>query len=113
MSVRDGISSEYYLSPEELEAGLTTCALLRAARGFVELIVRRPAVEEREVVETAELDLEDGLFGDSWRTRGRSGRRPANEKAQITVMNVRSTGARRGDRSAGRSPATSSTSTST
>src|SRR4029453_838793 len=45
-------------------------------------------------------DVDDGLLGDSWRTRGRSGGRPANTKAQITVMNVRSTallaGGRRG-----------------
>ncbi len=98
MSVRDGISSEYHLSPGELEAGLDHLRAAPRGEGVVELIVRRPVVEEREVVETAELDLEDGLVGDSWRTRGRSGGRPANEKAQITVMNVRSTALVAGDR---------------
>lgn len=59
------------------------------AQGLVELIVRRPAVDEREVVDEAELDLEDGLVGDNWRLRGRSGGRPANRDAQVTVMGSR------------------------
>jgi hypothetical protein len=59
--------------------------------GSIELIVRRPAVEEREVVEEAELDLVEGLVGDCWRTRG-SRSMPdgsANPDAQLTVMNAR------------------------
>jgi len=72
------------------EAGLD---MLRAAphdHGTVELIVRRPTVDDREVVDEAELDLEEGLVGDNWRARGRSGgRRPANPDAQITVMSSR------------------------
>ena len=98
MSVRDGVASEYHLSPEELEAGLDHLRAAPRGEGVVVLIVRRPAVDEREVVETAELDLEDGLVGDSWSKRGRSGGRPANEKAQLTVMNVRSTALVAGDR---------------
>ena len=59
--------------------------------GLVELIVRRPAVEEREVLEQAELDLVDGLVGDCWRTRGSKSMPDgsANPDAQITVMNSR------------------------
>jgi MOSC domain-containing protein YiiM len=98
MSVRDGVASEYHLSPEELEAGLDHLRAAPRGEGVVVLIVRRPAVDEREVVETAELDLDDGLVGDSWSTRGRSGGRPANAKAQLTVMNVRSTALVAGDR---------------
>ena len=98
MSVRDGVASEHHLSPAELEAGLDHLRAAPRDVGVVELIVRRPAVEAREVVETAELDVEDGLVGDSWRTRGRSGGRPANTKAQVTVMNVRSTALVAGDR---------------
>ena len=37
--------------------------------GRLELIVRRPASEEREVLEEAELDLTLGLVGDAWATR--------------------------------------------
>jgi MOSC domain-containing protein YiiM len=80
-----------YATPAELEAGLDHLRAAPKGEGVVELIVRRPTVDEREAVDEAELDLEEGLVGDSWRARGRSGGRPANEKAQITVMNVRST----------------------
>jgi MOSC domain-containing protein YiiM len=87
-----------YATPDELEAGLDHLRAAPRGEGVVELIVRRPTVDERETVDEAELDLEDGLVGDSWRARGRSGGRPANEKAQITVMNARSTALVAGDR---------------
>ncbi len=87
-----------YATPAELEAGLDHLRAAPKGEGVVELIVRRPTVDEREAVDEAELDLEEGLVGDSWRARGRSGGRPANEKAQITVMNVRSTALVAGER---------------
>jgi MOSC domain-containing protein YiiM len=37
--------------------------------GVLELLVRRPAELEREVVEVAELTTTDGLVGDNWATR--------------------------------------------
>ena len=80
----------------------TGLEVVRAAprdQGTVELIVRRPAVDEREAVDEARLDLEDGLVGDGWRARGRSGgRRPANPDAQITVMSSRAVALAAGDR---------------
>lgn len=87
-----------YASPAELEAGLDHLRASPHGVGVVELVVRRPAEGEREVVEEAELDLEDGLVGDSWRSRGRSGGRPSNTNAQITVMNARATALVAGDR---------------
>jgi MOSC domain-containing protein YiiM len=79
----------------------TGLEVVRAAprdEGTVELIVRRPAVDEREVVDEAELDLEEGLVGDNWRARGRSGgRRPANPDAQLTVMSSRAIALAAGD----------------
>jgi len=50
----------------ELEAALP---LLRAApreRGVLEMIVRRPAPNEREVIESGELRAGGGLVGDRW-----------------------------------------------
>src|SRR5439155_611016 len=38
-------------------------------RGRVELIVRRPAESEREVLAVGELDRGEGLVGDTWRAR--------------------------------------------
>ena len=71
-----------YATPAELEAGLDHLRAAPRGEGIVEMIVRRPVVDERELVDEAELDLVEGLVGDSWRARGRSGGRPANEKAQ-------------------------------
>jgi MOSC domain-containing protein YiiM len=65
--------------------------------GTLELIVRRPEVEEREVVEEAQLDLDVGLVGDNWSTRGRSGGRPANTKAQLTIKSARAAALVAGD----------------
>ena len=76
-------------TPAELETGLDTVRAAPRVEGVVELIVRRPAVGEREVVEEAELDLGQGLVGDNWSARGRSGGRPASTDAQVTVMSSR------------------------
>jgi MOSC domain-containing protein YiiM len=96
--MQHGVTSPDHASPAELEAGLEHLRVAPRDQGVVELIVRRPVVDEREVVETAQLDLEDGLVGDSWRTRGRSGGRPSNTNAQITIMNARSAALVAGDR---------------
>jgi hypothetical protein len=80
-----------HLTAEELDAGLAEIARSPAAEGTVELIVRRPAEGEREVLEEGSLDLVEGLVGDTWLSRG-SRRRPdrsANPDAQVTVMNAR------------------------
>ena len=98
MSSQQSVASDVETAPRDLEVLL---GLVRAApsdAGVVELIVRRPAVDEREVVEEAELDLEDGLVGDNWSSRGRSGGRPANRKAQVTVMSARATAVAAGER---------------
>jgi hypothetical protein len=74
-----------------LEAGLSHVLAAPRDEGRVELIVRRPAVDEREVVEEASLDPVDGLVGDSWRARGSSSTPDgsANPKAQLTLMSAR------------------------
>jgi MOSC domain-containing protein YiiM len=61
---------------------------------LLELIARRPAVDEREVLEEAELDVEVGLVGDSWSLRGK---RP-NPKSQLTLMSARAAALIAGDR---------------
>jgi MOSC domain-containing protein YiiM len=74
-------------SAEELTAGLAEVGRSPVGTGTVELIVRRPAVEEREVVDTADLDLEVGLVGDNWSTRGSAG--SPDPARQLTLMNAR------------------------
>jgi MOSC domain-containing protein YiiM len=72
---------------DHLEAGLDDVRAAPADHGTLELIVRRPSVDEREVVEEGELDPACGLVGDSWSKRGRS----PNPKTQLTLMNARAT----------------------
>jgi hypothetical protein len=83
--------SEPHLTLAELEAGLAEIVESPKDEGRVEMIVRRQGVGEREVLEVAQLDLLDGLIGDTWRIRGSSNTDDgsADPKAQITVMNAR------------------------
>ena len=68
--------------------------------GTVELIARRPAVDEREILTEATLDAHDGLVGDTWRARGSSSTPDgsANLEAQLTLMNARAAAAIAGER---------------
>ena len=80
-----------YRTADELTAGLDEILGSPASAGTVELIVRRPAENEREVLDEGMLDLEEGLLGDMWHRRG-SSRTPdgsANPDAQLTLMNAR------------------------
>jgi hypothetical protein len=76
---------------EQLAAGLEEVRRAPANVGRVELIVRRPVEDQREVLDEAEIDLAEGVVGDTWRTRGSSSRRDgsANTKTQVTLMNAR------------------------
>lgn len=61
------------------------------ASGRLQLIVRRPAVDKREVITSAVLDPTVGLVGDGWFERG-SSRTPngrANPESQVTLINTR------------------------
>ena len=80
-----------HLTTTELEAGLSEIRNAPKDAGTVQLIVRRPRTEEREVLDEANLDLVDGLVGDNWKTRG-SGRTDdgsAHPDMQLNVMSAR------------------------
>ncbi len=80
-----------HLTADELEAGLDWILQAPKDRGVLELIVRRPADEQRETLEEGELDLEEGLVGDNWKARG-SRKMPdgaAHPEMQLNVMNAR------------------------
>ena len=59
--------------------------------GRLELIVRRPAVDEREVLTTAVLDPTVGLVGDGWFERGstRTSDGRSNPQSQVTLISTR------------------------
>ena len=76
---------------DELVAALDTLRGSPPDQGIVELIVRRPAVDVRELVDEAELSIDAGLVGDTWRDRG-SRHTPdgsAEANRQLTIMNAR------------------------
>ena len=80
-----------HLSTDQLEAGLDQIRESPLDSGTVELIVRRPAEDEREVLAEGELTLEEGLVGDNWRARGsrHSTDGSADPDTQLNVMNSR------------------------
>ncbi len=80
-----------HVAKTELEAGLEFIRQAPQDNGQLKMIVRRPNVDEREVVNEAELDLEIGLIGDTWKMRGSKATPDgsANPQAQITLMNSR------------------------
>ena len=80
-----------HLTMAELEAGLDEIRRSPKDEGVVELIVRRPRIDEREVLEEGELSPLEGLMGDSWKMR-RSSSTPdgsPHPQMQLNVMNSR------------------------
>lgn len=79
------------LSTAEIEAGMPHVAESPTDRGAVEMIVARPEIEERNVLNEGTFSVAEGLVGDNWLTRGSSltdnGR--GHPDAQITMMNAR------------------------
>lgn len=82
---------ERFLTLDELNVGLDEVNRSPKAEGVLDMIVRRPLVGEREIVETAELDEAQGLVGDNWRERGssRTADGSAHPEMQLTLMNTR------------------------
>jgi hypothetical protein len=76
---------------DTLMAGVEEIRRSPSERGRVELIVRRPAVDEREVMADATLDCTDGLVGDTWRQRGSRSTDDGSSHPgmQVTLMNSR------------------------
>lgn len=85
------LKTTQHLSTAQLEEGLPHVKKSPKDEGEIQLIVRRPNTNEREVLDIAELDIQLGLVGDNWSTRG-SSRTPdgnAHPEMQINIMNAR------------------------
>jgi hypothetical protein len=86
-------STVKHLTMQELEAALDHLREAPKDEGVLHLIVCRPAVEERQVLDMAELDPLKGLIGDNWIVRG-SSKTPdggPHPEMQINIMNSRVT----------------------
>ena len=75
----------------ELEARLDEVIQSPKDHGVLEMIVRRPAVGAREILEEGQLDLADGLVGDTWkqRTSRRTADGTPHPDMQLNLINSR------------------------
>ena len=80
-----------HLSMEELESGMEHIRQSPKDQGTLNMIVRRPRVDEREILHEGELNTTEGLVGDTWNVRVtvHSPDGLPNANKQITIMNAR------------------------
>jgi hypothetical protein len=79
------------ISRPALDSGLTDIKASPTDSGTIDLIVCRPAEDQREVISEAELDVAIGLVGDNWKDVPsiRTPDRSAHPDMQLTLMNSR------------------------
>ena len=79
------------LNLDELEEGLDHIAQSPTDGGPLLMIVRRPAIEQRELLDEGELDVDEGLVGDIWKSRGSGSTSDgsSNPEEQLTIINSR------------------------
>lgn len=87
----EGTLFRLHLAAEEIESGIGEVIASPKDDGTVEMIVRRPAENEREIIETGFLSVENGLVGDNWLTRGssRTDNGLGHPEMQLNLMNWR------------------------
>ena len=80
-----------HLSTAELEQGLDHILASPRDRGALDLIVRRPDVDQRESLARGRLDIDQGLVGDNWSSRGSRHMpdRAPDPDMQLNIMNSR------------------------
>lgn len=86
-AVMDNQLFDKHLTFKELETGVENVLTSPEDNGILELIVRRPAVNKREVIAAGRLDV--GLVGDNWLTRdsSRTDNGKGHPEMQLNVMN--------------------------
>jgi MOSC domain-containing protein YiiM len=79
------------ITTAELEAALEWIRGAPVDGGRLELIVRRPAIDEREVLAEGVVDREVGLTGDNWPSKPSTSSPDGgpNPERQLTLMNAR------------------------
>jgi MOSC domain-containing protein YiiM len=68
----------------ELEAGLDEIRRSPRDQGILAMIVARPGVDARELLQEGQLDVRGGLVGDDWKNRHGD-----SVDTQVTLMNAR------------------------
>lgn len=87
----NGSLFDKHLTTTEIEVGMADVLASPREDGQLVMLVRRPKVNRREVLTEGTLDLEQGLAGDNWLTRGSSRTTDGlgHPEMQLNVMNVR------------------------
>ncbi|MDH3682257.1 MAG: MOSC domain-containing protein [Acidimicrobiia bacterium] len=80
-----------HLTMDQLVAGQDAVVDSPADNGTLELLVARPGVDQRDVLDSGELVVGEGLAGDNYVERGnpRAADGNADPEAQLNVMNSR------------------------
>ena len=76
---------------DELLAALDQIKRSPADNGTLDMIVRRPAIDTREVLNEGRLDEAEGLVGDNWKSKpsSRTPDRSPHPDMQLNLMNSR------------------------
>lgn len=87
----DGLLFDKHLTAAEIEAAIQYVLDSPKDEGRIEMIVRRPKVNKRDVIEAGMLNVENGLVGDNWLTRGssRTDNGLGHPEMQLNLMNYR------------------------
>lgn len=80
-----------HLSVERIEAGMAHVLDAPTDNGTLALVLRRPAEDQREVLDVAELHPDVGVVGDNWIERGsrRTDDGASHPDMQLNIMSVR------------------------
>ena len=81
------MSTDLHVARESLDPQLPMLRGLSSTEGTLQLIVVRPTEGERELPETAELTIEEGLVGDRWKPTFDGEGRPLRE-TQLTIAST-------------------------
>jgi MOSC domain-containing protein YiiM len=79
------LTNAEHLTIAELDRGLDEIRQSPSDGGNVQMLVRRPQTDAREMLTSARLDTEVGLVGDNWHASGVD----AHLDMQLTLMNTR------------------------
>lgn len=87
----EGTLFRLHLTAEEIEDKIGNVLASPKDNGTLEMIVRRPEEDKREVVDRGFLSVENGLIGDNWLTRGssRTDNGLGHPEMQLNLMNWR------------------------
>jgi hypothetical protein len=85
------IATPIHQPAEVLMAALDHIRASPRDAGTLDLLVRRPDIDRREILDEGQLDLQVGLVGDNWRTRGSTSTPDgsSNPEGQLALINTR------------------------